>query len=733
MSFSRQPPAAPTKRRSFPRPWLGALVLVCGILASYQPVLEAGFIWDDESNVTANATLRDLDGLLRIWSDRTANQQYYPLTHTSFWVEHQLWGLRPLGYHLVNLALHAASALLLWCLLVRLGIPGAWLAAAIFAVHPVQVESVAWVSERKNTLSAVFFLAAAYAGIRFQESGDGWEGPGATLAPAPRRRGWYALCAALFLCAVLAKSATCLLPVVLALLLWWKTGRVTARSLSPLLPLALLGVAAGLNTAWLEQHHVGAAGSVFSHSVAEKALIAGRASWFYLGKLLLPTGICFIYPQWRIEAADVVAYLYPAATLATLGTLWGMRDKTGRGPLAAALYFGVMLFPALGFFKVYFMRYSYVQDHFQYLACIGPLTLFGAGVARANTLVARRFLPQRREGGWRAAGPALAAAAALVILLPLGMLARDRTRVYRDSEMLWRDTLATNPAAWMAHNNLGVILLGRGRTAEAASHFRASLQVRPDLAESWVNLGDALMAGNETPRALEQYRKAMELAPGLPMAHVGLGAALEREGRQREAEEQFAEALRLDPASADAGRHLARLRLRAGEAGRAALLLERLLQRDPSQAGTHTLYGEVLATRGQFRDAERHYREAIRLSPDDAEAHLGLGALLAAQGDLAAAAASLFRAAGLKPSLAEAHYDLGKVLDLQDRPAEAMQHYRRAIDANPAFAEAHNNLGVDLLLLRQPVAGTAHLREALRLRPDYEEARVNLERADARR
>ena len=214
-TLSTAPARSPATRRL-----LGALVLVFAVAASYQPALNAGFIWDDEDNVTANATLRDFDGLRRIWTDRTANQQYYPLTHTSFWVEYQLWGLQPLGYHLVNLALHVANALLLWRILLRLGVPGAWLAAAVFAVHPVQVESVAWVTERKNTLSAVFFLAAAYAGIRFFEDGDGWKRPGDAEAPASRRRGWYALCAALFICAVLAKSATCLLPAALALLLW---------------------------------------------------------------------------------------------------------------------------------------------------------------------------------------------------------------------------------------------------------------------------------------------------------------------------------------------------------------------------------------------------------------------------------------------------------------------------------------------------------------------------------
>jgi len=706
--------------------WLGALALALGVAVSYLPALSAGFIWDDNSNVTENLTLRDLGGLQRIWTEPTANQQYYPLTHTSFWVEYHLWRLDPFGYHLVNLSLHAAAALLLWRVLLLLEVPGAWLAAAIFALHPVQVESVAWITERKNTLSAVFFLGSAFAGISYgNTANDRKPGDGAPAA-ATRRRLWYVVCSGLFLCAVLAKSTASLLPVALGLLFWWKRGRVTTRDLHLLLPLALIGAAAGLNTAWLEQHHVGASGPDFTLTLTEKFLVAGHASWFYLGKILLPVDLSFIYPRWRFEAAAATAWLYPAAALAALAGLWGLRRRIGRGPLTAALYFGAMLFPALGFFKVYFMRYSYVQDHFQYLASIGPIVLLGSGLAKAQ-VEAHRLLSRRSGRERPPSTPILFTATALMVLLPLGVITWNRCSVYHDSETLWRDTLEKNPAAWMAHNNLGVILMEAGRTAEAAGHFRSSLKTRPDLAETWTNLGDALLAGGDIPQALQHYRTAKTLAPGLPAAHIGLGAALERDGRTAEARGQFEEALRLDPANPDACLNLARLRIRAGDTGVAAALLEDLLRRNPSLARAHTLYGEVLGTRGQQQEAEAHYREALRLSPRDPEAHLGLGALLAARGDLDAAAASFARAAGIKPDLAEAHYDLGKVLDSQGKTAEAVRHYRLALKANPAFAEAHNNLGVDLLLLGQAGEGAAHLREALRLDPGYREARVNLE------
>ena len=709
------------------RPWLCALLLAGAVVLCYLPALEAGFVWDDDDNVTNNEHLRDLDGLRRIWTDPTANQQYYPLTHTSFWLEHRLWGLEPFGYHLVNVALHALAALLLWRILLMLEVPGAWLAAAIFAVHPLQAESVAWVTERKNTLSAFFFLAAALAGLKALLRAGGPGAGSGQVERDPGRRRWYALCCALFLCAVLAKSVASLLPLALALVLWWKRDRVAWRDLAPLAPLVVIGAAAGLHTAWLEQHHVGAVGPEFTRSPAQMALVAGRAAWFYLGKLLLPVGLTFVYPQWRIDAADPAAWLYPAAALAVLGLLFALRDRIGKGPLTALLYYGVMIFPALGFLKVYFMRYSFVQDHFQYLAGIGPIALFAAGVTSAAGVIERAG--RARSAG--TAGPLLCRAAApvlaLLLIAPLATLTRQRSSVFRDAETLWRDTLATNPAAWMAHNNLGILLTGRGKVDEALGHLGEALRLRPDLAEIRVSLGAALLEKGEVTQALEHYRRAVELAPGMPSAHLGLGAALERQGAPAQAAGEFEDALRLDPGSAEAHYQLVRLSFRRGDLPRAAPLVEELLRRDPPRARVLALAGEILAAQGRGREAEGRFREAIRFEPASFEGHLGLGVLLAARGDLGEAAASLVRAIGVKPSSAEAHYNLGKVLDLQGRAAEAVTHYRRAVEANPDFAEAHNNLGVDLLLLGDDARGREHLREALRVKPDFREARVNLE------
>jgi hypothetical protein len=278
------------------REWiLGGLLLLI-ILAAYQQVWHAGYIWDDDSYVTKNATLRDLHGLWRIWFEVAATPQYYPLVHTSFWIEHHLWGLNPLGYHLVNLVLHALGAILLWRGLLRLGIPGAWLAAAIFAVHPVEVESVAWITERKNVLSAVFYFAAALTYLRFETARDEKDQAG---------QRWYLYFASLFLfvLALLSKTVACSLPAALLLVRWWKSGRIKWRDILALLPFFAFGLGLGLLTAWLEKHHVRAEGEEWALTFGQRFLIAGRALWFYASKLLWPANLIFIYPRWDVSAA----------------------------------------------------------------------------------------------------------------------------------------------------------------------------------------------------------------------------------------------------------------------------------------------------------------------------------------------------------------------------------------------------------------------------------------------
>ncbi|MFZ5830616.1 MAG: O-GlcNAc transferase, partial [Planctomycetota bacterium] len=342
--------------------------------AAYIPAIRGGFIWDDDAYVVHNQTLRSLDGLRRIWFEPMSIPQYYPLVHTSFWVEYQAWGLWPAGYHAVNVALHSLTSLMLYVVLRRLALPGAWLASALFAIHPVHVESVAWITERKNVLSGLFYVLSFLAYLRFLDARK--TGARATWS-------WYLAACLLFIGAMLSKTVACSLPAAILLVHWWKQGRIGWRELAPTLPLFAVGLSLGLTTAYLERVHVGASGDEFHWTFLERCLIAGRALWFYAAKLLVPVRLTFFYPRWKIDATNPVQWAYPIGAMALVAALWFARHRLGRGPLVAVLFFGGTLFPALGFINVYPMRYSFVADHFQYLASIGILALFAAAISTA--------------------------------------------------------------------------------------------------------------------------------------------------------------------------------------------------------------------------------------------------------------------------------------------------------------------------------------------------------------
>jgi hypothetical protein len=370
-----------------------ALALVVMTLVAYAPALRDGFVWDDDQHVTENPTLTSLAGLQRIWLDPTALPQYYPMVHTTFWVERHLWGLRPFGYHLVNVLLHLANAFLLWYLLEHLAVRGAWLAAAIFALHPVHVESVAWITERKNVLSGLFYLLAGACFLRFL----------GLLGGVTRRWSWYVAGFVLFLCALLSKTVTATLPLALFLVLWWKRDRVRGRDVAPLVPPLAVGVAFGLVTLWIERHHVGAQGDLFTLSPLSRWLLAGRALWFYASKIVWPSRLSFFYPRWPVDPAVGWQYLFPLAAASVVVSLWVARRRIGKAPSAAVAFFAVTLFPALGFFDVYPMRFSWVADHFVYLASAGLIALVAAAVGWRDGGLARsgctRAPPLRRSAG----------------------------------------------------------------------------------------------------------------------------------------------------------------------------------------------------------------------------------------------------------------------------------------------------------------------------------------------
>ncbi len=597
--------------------WGGLLLLVTFV--AYIPAINGGFVWDDDAYITENQTLRTFEGLGRIWFEIGAVPQYYPLVHSTFWAEYHLWQLHPMGYHIVNVLLHGLNAILLWMLLRRLSVPAAWLAAAIFALHPVNVESVAWITERKNVLSGLFYFSSMLAYLHFlrlEEQPSPDVETSAASASDSNTVLWrfYILSLILFLFALLSKSVTSSMPVVILIILWWKRDRLHWQDVLPLVPFFLLGAALGILTILVEKLNVGAQGEEWALSILDRFLVAGRALWFYAGKLIWPHKLTFNYPKWPIETGAWWQYLYPLAALTTLAVLWLLRKRTGKAVLVAVLFFVVTLVPALGFFDVYPMRYSFVADHFQYLASVGLIALLASMIISIN-----HFLPNRFVIVVKAA-----------VLLVLGLLTWKQGYIYENLETLWRDTITKNPSSWMAHNNLGDELTRKGRLEEAIGHFYSTLRIKPDHAEAHYNLANTFSKQGKVDKAEEHYLAALRINPYQVRTHNNLGIALIHQGRIQEAITHFTTALEIKP--------------------------------DFSPA--HLNLGLALFQQGKIDEAIRHYSEALKTDPDFADAHNALGAALGSQGKLQEAKTHFSRALEIDPNLEEARKNLEVVSEL---------------------------------------------------------------------
>lgn len=566
-----------------------ALMLVLLPLGSYFPCLAGGFVWDDDTWVSENPFLYTLEGLRQIWFVRGATPQYYPLVHTTFWIEQHVWGLDPRGFHVVNVLLHATAALLLWRLLLRLELPGAWLAAAVFALHPVHVESVAWITERKNVLSGSLYLGAFLLAMRAALPGSGTR----------RSRILVALAGLLYLGALLSKTVTASLPAAVLVAIWWKRGRLRWREVAVTAPFLVLGAIMGLGTSELERVRVGAEGGEWAFTLAERSIIAGRAIWFYAGKLVWPHPLIFTYPRFRIDAGSIAQWAAPIGFAALVIALFILRSRVGRGPLTATLFFAGTLFPALGFANFYPMRFSFVADHFQYLASIGPIALL---VALGSRLHGRLGLPR--------------SAAALiggVVLATLAGLTWKQAHVYESSETLYRDTLAKNPDAWLAHNNLGVVLMGDGRVVEARAHFDETLRLYPGFPQGQNNMGALLEMTGRGREAESRYREALRLRPGYYDAQVNLGRLLGKTHRLEEATAELEAAIRTVPRAAKAYHELATTLADAGRTDAALSVLRRAIAQADGPAQTFYLMSRLLADTTRDRERASMLRAAVEI------------------------------------------------------------------------------------------------------------------------
>ncbi len=712
---------------------LGLLIVV-----SYLPaMLWGGFVWDDRI-LTLSQAVPDWSGLWRLWSgeaytmDDTPEAHYWPLVYTTFWLEHKLWGFAPEGYHIVNVLLHLANTLLLWHLLRRLAVPGAWMVAAVFAVHPLHVESVAWIIERKDVLSGLFYLAAALAWIRFVEQ------------PNPRR---YVCSLALYAAGLLSKSIVVTLPAALLIWHWWKQGRVTSSDLLRLVPFCVVGLVITVGdlsfSRSVEPLSLG-------YSFTERTLIAARALWFYAGKLLWPSDLAIIYPLWDIRVGDPLAWGYLITAVALALALWHFRPQLGRGPLAGALFFAVTLLPILGFVDYGYMEYAFVADRFQYLAGIGVMAVvIGAAAYGVGCL----------SDLWQKGALGVAALALVV----LGMLTWQQASIWRNKETLWRHVVTLNPQARDAHLSLSKALYRQERYAEALEAARVAVEQRPDYynthatlgailnalgrfeeaethlrraitlhLQGWyahLHLGDALYKQGRYEEALAATRVAVEQRPNYYKTYADLGLVLNALGRYEEAETHLHRALVLHPQAQDAHLHLGDALYKQGRYEEALAATHVALEQDPNHFEAHVNLGAILAAQGRYGEAVDVFAQAAALNPDSpqaAELYFLMG-MTAQDNGQPEAAEYYMRSFEIDPHHTKAIRRLAHLRLEQQRYDESLELFQRLIALHPDDAATYSNMGIALAFLGSIDKALQHFDQALSLDPTLASARANRE------
>ncbi len=704
------------------RLWQGALIVLLIFLA-YFPAARGGFIWDDDVYVTGNGLLTAPDGLKRIWFSLDSPSQYFPLTYTTFRLEYALWGLNPAGYHWVNILLHAANALLLWRLLKRLSVPGAWLAAAIFALHPVQVESVAWITERKNLLSLFFSLLAVRAWVDFFED-------------RPKRWWFYFLSLFFSALALFSKTTACTLPAALLLILWLKTKPIGWRRLAQVVPFLAMGVGMGLLTVWWERFHQGTQGAQFSFWPVERLLIASHAVWFYLGKLVWPANLTFSYPRWTIDAANPLAYGWLAGGLGLGVVIYFVRRFTGRGLEVAALFYVATLSPMLGFIMLYTFCFSFVADHYQYAASIGPIALAAAGMTKAlGSFDKRKLFPGLVLGG--------------TLLLVLGLLTWRQAGLYRDNITLWSDTLAKNENAWNAHIYVGNHLRDTGRLDEAMVHYRRAIQIYPYNPTAYNDYGLALWQRGRLDEAEREFQEAIRVEPNYHTAHFNHCILLLQRGKLDEADMEVGWLLLVAPKDPNSYNNYGRLLMLRGKLGEAEAELSIARQLDPNFIPARFIQAQIFIKRGQLNEAVQEYESALRLAPASAEGKTGLadtlcllgrsdeaipyyrevlqsspantevrirlGRALIETGDLPGAESEFDLVLRTSPKNAMAIDGLGYVLVMQGRLDEAKARFLESMQLDPKDAYPHLHYAVCLSGQRQAREAMTEYRKALAL------------------
>ncbi len=710
------------------------MIIVIAASLGYLPSLSGNFILDDDMLLTDNSLIEAADGLYRFWCT-TEVLDYWPVTNTTLWIEWRLWGMNSTGYRATNLILHIIDSLLIWIILRKLSIPGAFFAAMIFAVHPVNVESVAWIAQRKNLMAMLFFLMSILCYLRqfsLNCSDNAQRSRHSPCAdPAHGVRGlligrWYWLSLAAFVLAMLSKGSVAVLPLLLLGIIWWRrTGTVpifapAKMGLSPSVsrwdllrtaPFFLVAVVlAGVNV-WFQTH--GAGNEIRIASFAQRLLGAGGVVWFYLYKALLPLSLVFVYPQWNIQADNPLWWLPLLAAVMVTAVLWRYRRGWSRPFLFAWGFFCVSLIPVLGFVDVGFMQHSLVADHYQHLALIGVIVLAAAG-----------------WGYWRerVQGPArwATSAVAVVVVGALTLLTWRQSGLYRDDFTLYQATLDKNPSCWLAHNNLGIALAKADRVSEAIEHYQQAMRIEPNYHKVYYNMGLTLAKIGRLQEAIKYYEQALRIQPDYIKANFDLGIALADSGRFPEAIEYYKRALRLKPN--DPYIHI-NMAIALGKTDRQPEAIEfynQALRLKPNDPDIHINLAVALGKAGRQSEAIEEYKRALKLKPNDAEAHNNLGIILVNTGRVPEAIEYYKQALQIKAPYPEAHLNLGSALANVGRLQEAIENFEQALRIKPDYYEVYNELGIALAQTGRLPEAIERFRQALRIKPDYAEAYANL-------
>jgi len=684
-----------------------ALILLAGWFV-YSPAFHGSWLWDDQAEISQNPEILDPAGYWKIWV-QSANTDFFPLKSTVIWLQWRLWQDHTLGYHLTTVGLHLLSAFLLWHLFRKLGLRLAWLGALLFVVHPVMVGSVAWIAELKNTLSLPPLLLALGAYIDFDER---------------RQRRYLALSACLFLAAMLCKTSVVMFPVVLLLYGWWKRGRISRGDWKASGVFFAISLVLGLVTIWF-QHERAIAGTVIaSGGVFSRLACAGLAIAFYFGKGIFPVGLLPLYPRWTVDPPSLLQFLPWLGLGIVLYWLWTRRTTWGRHALFGLGFFLINLTPILGFIPMSYLRYTWVADHFVYLPLIGLIRLAVAGAGRLTASLTGSTRRYAMAGG-------------IVLCGFLACASRRYAANFQSEETLWSYTLKRNPAAWLAHNNLGSALLNQGHLPEAIAHFDAAVQLKPDYAAAHNNLGIAYYRLGRPVESMEYFKRALGFQPDFAEAHLNLGNTLVQAGRLPEAIEHYRQAIRLTPTLAEAHNNLAMsLAQMPGRLPDAIAHCEEALRLKPAYAEAHNNLGNALVQiPGRLPEAVAHYEEALRNKPDFAEAHSNLAMVLAQMpGRLPEAIAHYEEALRLRPGYAEAHFNLASALaKTPGRLTDAAAHYEEAVRLKPDYVDARNNLAVIYAETGRLEAAIQQLEIATRLNPVSSAIRDNLQKMKAMR